>query len=71
MDGQPVQHDSFLTRHSFVVRIWREEGSAGWQGWVQHTRSGESTVSRDLNELLTFVERCTGKLNGTMEKGLK
>jgi hypothetical protein len=71
MNGQPVHHDSFVTRHSFVVRIWREEGGAGWRGWVQHTRSGESTVSRDLYELLTFVERRTGKLSGTMEKGLK
>jgi hypothetical protein len=71
MKGQPVHQDSFVTRHSFVVRIWREEGSADWQGWVQHTRSGESTVSRNLDELLTFVERCSGNLGGTAAKGLK
>jgi hypothetical protein len=71
MKGQTVGQDSVVARHSFVVRIWREEGSAGWRGWVQHTRSGESTTSQDLDELLAFVERRTGKLGGTMEKGLK
>lgn len=71
MNGQPVHQGSSVTRHSFIVRIWREEGSAGWRGWVQHTRSGESTGSRDLKELLTFVECRTGKLGGTTEKGLK
>jgi hypothetical protein len=71
MNEQAVRQDSLVARHSFVVRIWREEGSAGWRGWVQHTRSGESIASQDLNELLAFVERCTGKLNGTMEEKLK
>jgi hypothetical protein len=71
MKGQTVRQDSFVARHSFVVRIYREEGSAAWRGWVQHTRSGESTVAQDLPELLAFVERRTGKLSGTMQKGLK
>jgi hypothetical protein len=77
MKGQTVCQDSFVARHSFavrhsfVVRIWREEGSAVWRGWVQHTRSGESSAAQDLNELLAFVERRTGKLGGTMQKSLK
>jgi len=77
MNRQTVRQDSLAARHScarrnsFVVRIWREEGSAGWRGWVQHTRSGESTVSQNLDELLAFVERRTGKLSGTVEKRLR
>jgi hypothetical protein len=57
-----TQDDSLVARHSFVVRIWREGGRAGWRGWVQHTRSGESAAVQDVNELLAFVERRTGTL---------
>ena len=77
MNGQTVHQDPFVTqdsftvRHSFVVRLWREEGSSGWRGWVLHTRSGESTASQDLKELLAFVERRTGRLSGSMEKRLR
>jgi hypothetical protein len=49
-------------RHSFVLRIWREEGRPGWKGWVQHARTGESLFVRELGELLTFIEHRTGKL---------
>jgi hypothetical protein len=31
-------------RDSFVIRIWQEEGKPGWKGWVQHARSGESSL---------------------------
>lgn len=60
-----------VCQHSFVVRFWRQDGSGGWRGWVQHTRSGESTVAQDLDELLAFVERRTGRLDGTTRKGLR
>lgn len=56
---------------SFVVRIWREEGKAGWKGWVQHARSGESALVRQLDDLLAFIERHTGRLDTTAQKGLK
>ncbi len=49
-------------RHSFVVRIWREQDSAGWRGWVQHAGTGESAYVRNLDELLAFIERRTGGL---------
>ena len=52
-------------RHSFVVRIWREEGRPGWRGWVQHAGSGEATYVRDLEELLAFMESRTGELAGS------
>jgi hypothetical protein len=56
---------------SFVVRIWRQEGSPGWRGWVQHVRSGESVLVQNGEELLAFVEQRTGILTGTGRKGLK
>jgi hypothetical protein len=66
-----TQEDSLVARHSFIVRIWREEGSAGWRGWVQHTGSGESVFVRELGQLLAFIERRTGKLSGAVQKRLK
>jgi hypothetical protein len=52
-------------RSSFVIRIWWEEAGDSqpiWRGWVQHTRSGEAAYVQDLDELLAFIERRTGKL---------
>ena len=60
-----------MIRHSFIVRIWREEGYAGWRGWVQHTRSGEATVVQDLDELLAFVEHRAGELRSNVRNKLK
>ena len=71
MEAHMLLQDPSVARHSFILRIWREEGSDGWRGWVQHTRSGESTVAQDLNELLTFVESRTGRLNGRVQQRLK
>jgi hypothetical protein len=71
MKGQSTRPGSLAARHSFVVRIWREEGRAGWRGWVQHTRSGESAAVQDLNGLLTFVEHRTGSLSRPGQKRLK
>ena len=55
-------------RESFVIRIWRERDCPDWRGWVQHARSGEAVFVKELDELLAFVERRTGKLVGTVEK---
>ncbi|MBN1138452.1 MAG: hypothetical protein JXM73_17820 [Anaerolineae bacterium] len=58
-------------RDSFVVRIWQEEGDSDWAGWVQHVNTGESARVRRLDDLLLFIEHCTGKLETTAQKGLK
>lgn len=48
---------------SFMVRLWREEGSAltepatDWQSEVQHIQSGQSWSFSTLDELLDFVRR--------------
>jgi hypothetical protein len=66
-----MQMDPSVVRHSFVVRIWREKGCAGWRGWVQHTRTQESATVENLEALLAFVEQQAGKLTGTAPKNLK
>ena len=61
------------THSSFVVRIWREQtnpttdSQALWRGWVQHPRSGQSAYVQDLEELLSFIQRWTGRLSGPDE----
>jgi hypothetical protein len=65
MGGQPTQHESF------IVRIWHEEDQPGWRAWIQHTRSGESTVVRSVQELVAFFELRTGRLDDTQRQGLK
>jgi hypothetical protein len=58
-------------RDSFVVRIWRERDRPGWQGWVQHTATGESVSVRSVDDLLAFIECRTGRLDGAAPKGLR
>ncbi len=51
--------------NSFVIRIWWEQAGDSqplWRGWVQHVRSGEEAYVQDLEGLLGFIERWTGKL---------
>jgi hypothetical protein len=71
MNGQTVGQGSLIARHSFVVRIWREAGRAGWRGWVQHARTGESIPFEDVDKLLAFFEGQTGKLADRARQGLK
>jgi hypothetical protein len=59
---------SSIVRHSFVVRIWREEGQAEWRGWVQHAPTGESIYVQGLEDLLGFIERRTGELAARSEQ---
>jgi hypothetical protein len=59
------------TRNSFIVRISREGSSGGWQGWVQHTRSGESCAVHTLEALWAFIEQQTGNLHFASRNGLK
>lgn len=58
-------------QESFIVRIWQEEGQDGWRAWVQHPRSGESTVVRTVAELTAFFAQWTGKLDDTPQQWLK
>jgi hypothetical protein len=55
-----MQEAPFVYRHSFVVRIWREVGPPNWRGRVQHTRTGDAVLFRELDELLAFIEDRTG-----------
>jgi hypothetical protein len=54
---------------SFVIRIWWEEvgdspaATPLWRGWVQHARSGEAAYVQNLEALLSFMERWTGRLD--------
>ena len=58
------------TRNSFIVRISREGSSGGWQGWVQHTRSGESCAVHTLEALWAFIEQQANTLPFPSRKGL-
>ena len=50
-------------QESFIVRIRQEEHGPGWRAWVQHPRSGESTVACTVAELVAFFARWTGSLD--------
>ena len=50
------------TSHSFIVRIWREDGAApgdAWLGTVTHVPSGRRRLIRSLREIETFVRPYT------------
>jgi hypothetical protein len=48
---------------SFMVRLWREEGSSAevlgtdWQSEIQHIQSGRSWAFATLDELLEFLRQ--------------
>jgi hypothetical protein len=52
--------------NSFVIRIWWEGDDAApvWRGWVQHAASGSARYFHRIDDLLAFVEECTGALAG-------
>ncbi len=60
-----------MRTQSFVLRIWRDRGRPGWQGWIQHVRSGESASVSSVGELLAFVQRFAGELEDTASRGLR
>jgi len=51
-------------RESFVLRVWweTEEGERCWRGWIQHAASGNNRYFLRIDDLLTFVQRYTGRL---------
>jgi hypothetical protein len=63
--------DAKSRSNSYIIRIWREDGKPGWQGWIQHARTGESAFFQRLDDLLAFIERSAGKLTEPKQKGLK
>lgn len=69
--GANTMHSPAAKQESFIVRIWQDQRQAGWRGWVQHTRTGESKVVGTVQELLAFIEQRTGKLDDTPHQGLK
>ena len=72
MQGKKAMHrDSFIVRHSFLVRILWEADQPEWKGWVQHIHSGESVPFRNPDQLLAFIEHHAGELTVTGRKGLK
>jgi len=67
--GKAIHDSSSIVRHSFVLRIWREEGRPGWKGWVQHAGTGESIFVQSQDELLAFIEQRTGTLIDAARRG--
>jgi hypothetical protein len=67
--GKAVRGSSSVVRHSFVLRIWRDEGRLAWKGWVQHAATGESLFVQNLDDLLAFIEQRTGALTDAAPRG--
>ncbi|RLC85249.1 MAG: hypothetical protein DRI79_11610, partial [Chloroflexi bacterium] len=65
-------HNFFPQTHSFVVRIWWEQGLTRpngrplWRGYIQHAASGQTLVFQSLDELLRFIQSHTGVENEQM-----
>ena len=55
----PVERELNVPLNTFILRFWREWGSAGvhWHGQIQHIQSGEHAVFTDSVTLLRFVGR--------------
>ena len=53
---------SYLSKMStmtFVVRFWREktDDEECWRGRIEHVQSGESAAFRDIETMLSFLQR--------------
>jgi hypothetical protein len=51
--------------HSFIVRIWLEEGAGAeretiWHGQVTHVPGGESRYFRDFVDMVDFISSSLG-----------
>jgi len=47
------------SRHSFILRIWREGETQEWKSSVQPANSSESIPLASLDELKVFIEQYT------------
>ena len=43
--------------HSFLVRLWFEEGSSDWRGRVIHIQGNQQRTIHSLDELKPFIEQ--------------
>ncbi len=42
-------------RETYIVRLWHEgNAQANWNGQIQHISSGETTVIRNIEDLLEY-----------------
>ena len=51
------------SKHSFVARIWLEDGDHGartWRGHIRHVQSKEEEHFQDLMEMREFLGRVSG-----------
>ena len=73
MSSKPATETSSGARcsDSFVLRIWRENDRAQWQGWIQHARTGESAFVQEMEGLLAFIENRTGTLTRARPEGIR
>ena len=51
--------------HSFVMRIWRENGAntrdpGEWRGWIEHVQSEQRYYFRDLFEIPQIITAYVG-----------
>ena len=51
--------------HSFVLRIWRENGNSTrdpgeWRGWIEHVQSEQRYYFRDLFEIPHIITAYAG-----------
>lgn len=63
--------DSPAQRESFIVRIWREKSQSEWKGQVQHVSSGDSAPFKDLQDLVSYLERWAARSGGEQKRGLR
>jgi hypothetical protein len=59
--------------HSFVMRIWRENGSSSrdpgeWRGWIEHVQSEQRYYFRDLFEIPHIVTAYVGDMAGVSDQ---
>lgn len=66
-----MQARETAANHSFLIRIYRTGQTSDWQGWAQHTRSGEVCVFHTLDRLLEFMQQHTGELKMHEKNGLR
>ena len=57
--------------HSFIVKLWLEEGIDGWHGQITHVPSGDRHYLKDLRDIVTFIKPYLGEADTTWVKQLR
>lgn len=47
------------TYHSYLVRLWQEQGQVGWRASIQDIQTGVVTWFADTDALLAFLQAQT------------